>query len=155
MTDEAVVAGISAINKTASKTRDQVHMVACSIIRNWAESGDVSTAAKRASELTLNVDPSHAQKAVNWFATHCAFQWDTQAKAYTYTATTVTADTFQAAKAASMYALTKDADLKPFDNMAELQKWLDRSTTRAAKAKEGDVINLEAIRKVREILTAA
>ena len=154
MTDADIVVGIASIGKAAARTRDQVHMVACSIIRNWITSGDAATAARRATELTAHIDPSHAQKAVNWFGKFCKFEYDKQNKAYVYTVTTIPTEVFQAAREKSMFQLTKDAVPEPYNLVESINRVLDTATKRALKQREGDAIDLALVRRIREVLAA-
>lgn len=132
MNDADITAGTASVKTRAGSLRKHVHCLCVSILFDWARSGAANVATNRANALLDAVDASHKQKIVNWFATFANFTYDKEEKAFSYTDTTITAETCQAAKAKSAYDLTKDPDPKPMDLIADLKRLIDR----AKKARE-------------------
>ena len=156
MTDKQVVAGIADINTRSKSIRVDMHMLACSILQNWAKAGAVNVAAQRATEFLHGVDAAHAQKVVNWFAVHAGFVWDSGEEVFVYEGkTTLTAEEYQAAKKESMFDLTPDKKPAPaVDLRARLMTVLaDAKKRRVKGVREGiDVIDTDLLSKVEALL---
>ena len=143
MSDNDVAKGIVSIGKRSASIRKDMHSVAVSVLWNWAQSGDVSTACRRASEMLEHSDDAFAQKIVNWFGVHAGFTLvDTDdGKAFGYDAdrTTIDADGYQAAKAETMFALTPDTPPQPYDLRAQILNLIQRAENKRTRGlKEGD-----------------
>lgn len=158
MSDTDIVTGIASIGRRAGQLRKDIHSVATSILHNWAKSGDVSTAALRATELMGAIDAAHAQKCVNWFAQYASFTLvdtdDGKVFGYDGDVTTIDAETYQAARAESMFDLTPDKPVEPYVLREKIASLIEAATKRpnAKKTHSDDDIPEEMIAALRAIV---
>lgn len=116
MDDASIEKGVVSIGKRSASIRKDMHSVAVSTLFQWGKTGDVAAACRRANAMLAQWDGAFAQKIVNWFGVHAGFSLNEE-KVFVYSAdrTTIDADTFQAAKAESMFDLTPDPAPKAYD----------------------------------------
>ena len=141
MSAEDVDRAFDSIKSRAGTLRKNVHQLGVSIICHWAKNGSANVAAQRATKLLESVDGSHKQKIVNWFAKYGGLEYSKEDKAFKYTQTTVTADTYQSSREESPFDLTGDAAPQPFNDVQELEKLVARVMKRRKNLKDGDVIH--------------
>ena len=154
MTDTQIEQGIPSIKKRAASIRADIHKVCVSILYRWNQSGDVRAASVRAASLLDAVDPSHAQKIVNWFSVYAGFEYQQEDKSFRYSDTTITEDRVKAAKAETAFDLTKDAEAKPFDLPGKIQNLLKQAKKAAEAGAEGSNVPEEMIEALARIIEA-
>lgn len=155
MKNEAIEAAIPALGKRAASTKRDIHFVACSILYQWANSRDVSTAAKRATEMVSDIDPHYSQGLVNWFSVYAGFDWDKDTKGFRYNETIITAEEYQAARLETFEKLTPPKPPVAFDLPAKIEALIKSAEKRREKGvKDGDTCSVEQIAALRSALTA-
>lgn len=154
MSDDVVVKAIASIGNRSASIRKNMHHVAVSIMHNWAESGAANVARDRAQAMLDQCDPAFGQKIVNWFTVHAGFEFDAEEKSFSYTRTTTSPEQFQAAKAETMFELTKDADPKPMDLLKDLKRVLAKAKKHRA---DGDTekVPAETVSALETLVTEA
>jgi hypothetical protein len=139
MSDNDVKKAISSIGSRSKTIRDQMHKVAVSILHNWAENGSVNVAKDRANQMLSECDPAYSQKIVNWFQKYAGFAFENGE--FSYVETQLSTETFQAARAESMFELTKDEAPKPMDLRAMILSLAERAEKKRVKGlTEEDVV---------------
>jgi len=155
MSDKDISDATLSLSKTVSSTRIKVHQIAVSILHNWAEHGAANVAASRATELLKAMDPSHAQKAVNWFSKYGGLKLEGKKdeKKFVYTESKIEPQVYQNARKQSMYDLTKDTAPKPFNDIEKLDNLMQAVTSRitSKSASEEDVIHFEMWKEIRAV----
>jgi hypothetical protein len=155
MSDKDISDATVSLSKTVSSTRVKVHQIAVSILHNWAEHGAANVACNRAAELLKAMDPSHAQKAVNWFAKYGGLKLEGKKdeKKFIYTESKITSNVYQDARKQSMFDLSKDTDPKPFNDIEKLDHLIRAVSSRVTSkgASEDDVIHFEMWREIRAV----
>ncbi len=159
MTDEDVAKGIVSVGKRSKSIRKDMHLLAVSIMRNWAKSGDVKTAALRASQMLEHCDPAFSQKIVNWFGVHASFEMvesdGDKVFGYDGNKTMLSEDEFQAAKGETMFDLTPDNDPQPYDLRSKVLNLIAQAENRRTKGlKEGDDVPADLIASMKALVTA-
>lgn len=154
MNDDQIAKGISGIKKRAASIRVDIHKVSVSILYQWSQSRDARAAADRAGQLLAAVDPSHAQKIVNWFSVYAGFEFQTEDKSFRYSETTITEDRVKAAKAETAFDLTKDAEPKPFDLPGKIQNLLKQARKAQESGVAGSNVPEEMIEALAHIIEA-
>lgn len=145
MSDNDVAAGIKSVGKRTKSLRQHVVFLSVSILRNWAQSGDVATAARRAGELLEAADDAWSQKIVNWFGEYAGFELAEEG-GFTYSHTTIDQSTFQDAKKNDLFAFTPDNPPQPYNLREKIIKLADAAKKRREKGlKDGDDVPQEMV----------
>lgn len=155
MTDADIEAGTKSIGNRSQTLRTITHQVMVSIIYRWADSGDASAAAGRASALLANVDSYTSQAIINWFKAYGNLDYNKDEELFSYNETTTSSEVFQAAKEEPYWKLTPPAKPKPaFDLNARLMQLVKSAKSKREKGlKEGDSVptaTLEALEAIAE-----
>lgn len=143
MSLDSIDRGVEVLQKRDKKTDNDWHMLACSVLRNWATSGAVNVAAEKAT-MIVNGAAYRNQALTDWFTVHAGFEWDATSKAFKYTRTKlehddVTAeDAFQSAKGEPFWKLSPPRVVKAFDLDTEIQKLIDKAKQRVKAAEDKD-----------------
>lgn len=140
MSADDIEAGITSASKRLASVKANIHCLAVSVIYRWATDRAANVAAAQATEM-LKAFPDFGQQIVNWFAVYGKLEL-TDEGVFRYTETTVDADTFQKAKAETMFDLTPPAAPKPaFDFKAQLASLIQKAEKRKHAVEEGKAVN--------------
>lgn len=146
-------AGTVAVGKQVKSVRERIHYLAVSILANWHQHGAANVAAQKASNLLKAADAAHAQKLVNWFAVYGKLEFNAE-EGFKYTETKISLDTVKAAKAETCFDLTPDQPPKAFNDIAELNKLMQKAVarTQSKKKTDEDVIHVDMWKEIHSIM---
>lgn len=148
----------TAVFKLNAKTlQGQSHLIACSILKVWAETGNVAHAVRLTNDL-LEAMPdmtrSNAMKA--WFETFAGFVWDVKEKVFKYhkERTTIDVASVQSAVREPWWQFKPEAPYKPIDIDALMESLIKRAEKRREDGlKDGDsvpAVKLKALKLIRD-----
>ena len=153
---------IGGIERRHAKLQDDVHRIACSIMSIWqyktgpkAAKDTLITAAWAAQQLTRLGDavPYHRNAFFLWVVNFTDLVWDRKAKQFIATQDTskFMGARYVEARALPFWEFKRAPKAHPLIMSETLQEIIDKLTTRAAKPREGDDINTQALAELREI----
>ena len=154
MTDDAIAAGAASVKKRAGSIRKHVHFLNVSILFQWGKTGDAGAMAAKASVMLNSVDGSHKQKVVDWFGMFAGLQLNEEKDGFIYTNTTIDAETFQAAKAETMYDVSPDKEVQVYDLRAKIINLIKSAENKRTKGLgEKDNVSVEDIAALKAIVS--
>lgn len=148
MNDNDIDKGITLVSTRAKGIRTTIHQLNVSTLARWAETKDVSAAAKRATRIVQEIEPRYAQAIVNWFTAFTPLSWRSADKENEITAgfyyepslTTITKEQVVESKASPWNEFTPTSEPVPFVLVDEVDKFLARIQKRASQEKAIDDI---------------
>lgn len=152
MTEADIDAGIVSVGQRTAKLREHTHQICVSILARWAEMGDASVAARKATALVKAVDGKVKQSVVNWFEAFAGFVWDAD-DGFSYTVTKMDVEGVKLAKAKPFYQFTPDTPPQSYNLVAKLHKLVNEAKKRRENPKDGvtDEIPADLLRKLEAL----
>lgn len=157
-TEAQIGAEVIKVQKAAGKLQDHIHKVACSILSIWSQekSDNKERAAWAAKHLTdlQNASPYHAAAFSKWVAMFCPLQWADEGKvwfAHTAEDTRLMGKVFIAARETPFWKVSPPKEAKPFDMAEEIAKIIAKADRHLKAKVEGDKIDMEGLRILRDI----
>jgi len=155
-TDAKINDMIASISKRGKSVQNDIHRTACSIVRRWHESGDVSVSVRQMNALLAAV-PSMAR--VNafkaWVEAYATFVWDTDNSCFAYhnKRTKIALDDAKAACATPFWEFKKEPEYKPLNLDDMIAALISRADKRRQDGlKEGDVLDENKIKALKAII---
>lgn len=158
LTDDKIQKLIPSIKTRAATLRKDIVRASVSIMHNWAESGAVNVAAKRAGELFDAVDDAHKVKVANWFGAFAGFTFDMteDTVSVAYDKTKLSTKGFQSCLEKDIFAFTPD-NLTAFKLDDLILNLVARAEKRLAakdeKRSPDDDINTERLMALKALVT--
>jgi len=156
MSFEDIDKGIKSVGTRGTKLRNDTHSICVSLLSRWIKTGDVSVPCSKATVLVDTADGYHSQALVNWFTVHAGFKWDTDAKAFTYSTTTMDLDRAKAAKDEPYWTLTPPKEVKAFDLPSKVMALIKQAEKKRGKGlTDEDTISEEMITQLKAVVGVA
>lgn len=152
---EQIEEGSLILGKKSAALKLDVHKLCVSTLNKWQTTGDVSHAADTAAKIMKNVDAHFAVGIAKWFNVYAGFQINDDGETFTYTKTTVTKEDVLKSKAQTFEQVSPPAKPKPLNLVAEIQKLVTKAGKHMEKPIEGDEVDQDTYKALRNILMAA
>ena len=156
MTDVKIDDMIASISKRGKSVQNDIHRTACSIIRRWHESGDVSVAVRQMNallEAIPSMTRSNAFKA--WVEAYATFVWDADNSCFAYHAkrTKISLEDAKTACGAAFWEFKKEPEYKPLNLDDMISALIARADKRRQDGlKDGDVVDADKIKALKAII---
>ena len=152
---------IAAIVRDAGRLQDKIHNVGASLLLMLSRDTDAETIRERsivvAERMTAlqNASPYHAASFAKWVQAFTSFTWAPKTNTWYVDVNTETADLLVTgkeallAKATPFWKVSPPKAPNPLDIFDEVEKLVAKADKRAKDMQEGDVIDLELVRRIR------
>ena len=155
-TDAKIDELIVLIGKRGASLQKDIHRAACSIIRRWHDSNDVSVAVRQMNAL-LEAIPSmgRANAFKAWVEAYATFVWNADDSCFAYHAkrTKISLGDAQAACATPFWEFKKEAEYKPMNLDDLIAALIARADKRRQDGlKDGDVVDADKIKALKAII---
>lgn len=155
-TDAKIDELIVTIAKRGKSLQNDIHRAACSIIRRWHESGDVSVAVRQMNAL-LEAIPSMARANAfkAWVEAYATFVWNTEDKCFAYHAkrTKISLDDAKAACATPFWEFKKEPEYKPMNLDDMIAALIARADKRRQDGlQDGDVVDAAKVKALKALI---
>lgn len=148
---------VGVITKSAGKIQDDIHRAAVSVIKLWHDKVIQPVDAAKILSALQGASPYHQNAFSRWVGEFTNFQWSKEKKvwfAHPSDDNVLKGKTFMAARDTPFWKVAPEPEAKPFDMMADLDRIIERATKRMEKPVEGDKIDAEVLRQLRDLRTA-
>lgn len=147
--DEAITKELKSLENRGKTWQKDVQTVLMSIMVRWqSEKGDVRKVVEHANAMSnWDIQGVRLNSLRQWWCDR-GLIYDEETKVFSYAQTKSKEDIKSIEE---WWKATKEADFKPFDAYAEVEKLLRRIENRQSKRKEGDNIPAEVVSALRQI----
>ena len=133
ITDELIDKAIASVFKRGVSLQKDIHVVACSILRVWNTSGDVSKAVSQTNALVEAMPGMSRRNALkSWVEAHAGFVWNADENKFVYNAkkTTIADSDVRQGIDVPFWDFKPEPPYKPFDLDKTLDAVIDRANKR-------------------------
>lgn len=155
---------IDSLRMDSDKLQNKVHNLLISALFIYAKAGH-TRAAEAAQECAQRItriqdnSPWHGKSVAVWVDQLELFEWSDENSVWFAPKADdmrLMTDRFKSIRDGKPFWETKPpSKATPYNNLDDLVKWVEKSTKRAQKPKDGDVIDLALVRRVRDAMKAA
>lgn len=156
-TDAKIDEMIASIGNRGKTLQNDIHRTACSIIRRWHESGDVSVAVRQMNAL-LEAIPSMARANAfkAWVEAYATFVWNNEDKCFAYhkNRTKISLEDAKAAIQTPFWEFKKEPEYKPMNLDDMIAALVARAEKRRLDGlKDGDSVDAEKVKALKALLS--
>jgi len=130
ITDELINKAIASVLKRGVSLQKDIHVVACSILRVWNTSGDVSKAVSQTNALVEAMPGMSRKNALkSWVEAHAGFVWNTDENQFVYNSkrTKIADDDVRQGIDVPFWDFKPEPEYKPFDLEKLLNAMIDKT----------------------------
>jgi len=130
ITDELINKAIASVFKRGVSLQKDIHVVACSILRVWNTSGDVSKAVSQTNALVEAMPGMSRKNALKaWVEAHAGFVWNTDENQFVYNSkrTKIADDDVRQGIDTPFWDFKPEPEYKPFDLKKLLNAMIDKT----------------------------
>jgi len=130
ITDELINKAIASVLKRGVSLQKDIHVVACSILRVWNTSGDVSKAVSQTNALVEAMPGMSRKNALkSWVEAHAGFVWNTDENQFVYNSkrTKIADDDVRQGIDTPFWDFKPEPEYKPFDLEKLLNAMIDKT----------------------------
>lgn len=148
---------ITGIERDSGKLQDKIHRTAMSILKEFHDDQEFGAEAAVMLTRLANASPYHGRAFASWVRDVTPFSWsDENDSFYIHAKVKLMGKEFIAIRDGKTFFEYKPAaQVKPMNDIEELEKLLSRVRTRQEKSVDGDVIHPELWRSVASLLVQA
>ena len=155
-TDEMIHKAIASVLKRGVSLQKDIHVVACSILRVWNTSGDVSKAVSQTNALVEAMPGMSRKNALkSWVEAHAGFVWNTDENQFVYNAkrTKIADDDVRQGIDTPFWDFKPEPEYKPFDLEKVLDAVIDRADKRVKDGvKKSDNIKSDRLKALKTLI---
>ena len=156
-TDAKIDDMIASISKRGKSIQNDIHRTACSIVRRWHESSDVSVAVRQMNAL-LGAVPSMARANAfkAWVEAYATFVWDADNDCFTYhkKRTKISLEDAKTACGTPFWEFTKEPEYKPMDLGARIFSLIaEAERRRQTGLKDGDIVEKDMVKALKDLVS--
>jgi|TARA_Y100000289_G_scaffold2695_1_gene2572 hypothetical protein len=155
-TDAKIDDMIASISKRGKSIQKDIHRTACSIVRRWHESSDVSVAVRQMNALLAAIPSMARANAFKaWVEAYATFVWDADNSCFAYHAkrTKISLDDAKAACATPFWEFKKEPEYKPMNLDDMIAALIARADKRRQDGlQDGDVVDADKIKALKAII---
>ena len=155
-TDAKIDDMIASISKRGKSIQNDIHRTACSIVRRWHESGDVSVAVRQMNALLAAVPSMARANAFKaWVEAYATFVWDADNDCFAYhkKRTKISLEDAKTACATPFWEFKKEPEYKPLNLDDMIAALIARADKRRQDGlQDGDVVDADKIKALKAII---
>ncbi len=148
---------VAAVEKDAGKLQDKIHRTAMSILKAFHDDQKFGATAADLMTRLANASPYHGRAFATWVRDLTPFEWsDENSTFYVHKDRKLMGKEFIAIRDGKTFFEYKPAsEVKPLNDIEELEKLLARVMKRQENPKEGDVVHPKLWRAVTSAIVEA